>query len=210
MFKVDSITTLGWQRDKEVQEIFAKVCKQIQPILTKREWNVGALTEFYPSDPNLLGLNINRGTHIKIRCRLPHDKNSFFEFNHIIGTVLHELAHNSIGPHNAAFQKLWDELWDELENFQRNGIEGFDKIFAGCGCKLSTEKHNPITTREAKKIALKAAEKRKRNQELLPVGGHKIGGSRPQTHKSPKELAAEAALLRDKKSTQTRGFDSPI
>lgn len=199
-FTVNKVETLGWSGDSDVKKIFSKVCRQIQPILDKRKWNVGKLIEFYPNDKHLLGLNVGRGHEIKIRCRRPHDKNSFFEFNHILGTVLHELAHISIGPHNAAFQKLWDELWDELEDFQQKGIEGSSsfEIFAGCGCKLSTQKHNPTTVFEAKKIAAKAAEKRKRIHEMLPPGGHKIGGNVTVTtqNMSPKEIAAQAALLR--------------
>lgn len=201
MYTVEKAETLGWKHDSEVKKMLAKVCKQIQPILTKRKWSVGVLKEFYPREKALLGLNVDRGREICVRCRKPSDKNSFFDFNHIIGTVLHELAHIEIGPHNAEFRKLWDQLWEELEDFQRKGIEGFDKIFAGCGQKLSTQKHNP-TKYEAKKLAVKSAEKRKRNTELMgAVGGKRLGGGNRQTSGTggdadPKQLAAEAALLR--------------
>ena len=54
-YTVFKVKTLGWKDDKQVKEIFAKVCNQIQPILTKRKWKVGVLLEFYPSNPALLG-----------------------------------------------------------------------------------------------------------------------------------------------------------
>lgn len=199
MFTVENVKTLGWKDDKKIKEILAKVCKQIQPILTKRKWSVGILLEFYPQDPALLGLNVDRGREIKVRCRMPHNKNTFYDFNHIIGTVLHELAHIEIGPHNAEFKKLWDTLWDELEDYQSKGIEGFDKIFEGCGQKLSTYQHNPITVYEAKKLGAKAAEKRLAHSQLMGMGNgpQKLGGNNT-SNKSAKELAAEAALKRYK------------
>ena len=33
-------------------------------------------------------------------------------YNDVLGTVLHELVHIEIGPHNAKFYKMLDELWE--------------------------------------------------------------------------------------------------
>ena len=80
------------------------------------------LCEFLPKNDNLLGININRSV-IKIRCECPqcshpghasalsplpavrpaHDTTSFYPYEHTLGTMLHELCHMRIGPHNQKF-----------------------------------------------------------------------------------------------------------
>lgn len=62
-----------------------------------------------------LGMNVNGGAAIMIRLRHPHNEKSFLPWHDILGTMCHELAHMAIGPHNADFYKLWDELSDEVE-----------------------------------------------------------------------------------------------
>jgi hypothetical protein len=48
----------------------------------------------------------------------------FYEFDHILGTMIHELTHNTVGSHSATFYKSMDELYEEVERDQRNGIIG--------------------------------------------------------------------------------------
>ena len=48
---------------------------------------------------------------ILIRLRHPGHEARFYDFNHTLGTMLHEMAHNVRGPHDAVFYKLLDELW---------------------------------------------------------------------------------------------------
>lgn len=43
----------------------------VSPLLERKKWKIGVLTEFYPSDQCLHGLNINRGQTIKVRLRCP-------------------------------------------------------------------------------------------------------------------------------------------
>lgn len=211
-FRVNKVTTLGWKNDTKVVQILEKVCSQIQPILCNHKWNVGLLLEFYPNDKALLGLNVGRGQTIKVRCRLPNDKNAFYEYNHIIGTVLHELAHNEIANHGPKFQKLWDKLWEELEalednNFNfgvNNNANNFfgHKFGGGCGQKSSTKSHNPESKRQARNLGALAAEKRKRYQTLMPPENHKLyDGKTPRRNQklNAKQLAAQAALKRFKK-----------
>lgn len=68
------------------------------------------LVEFFPKNPNLLGLNVNRRQKICVRLRHHHAPNTFLHLDAIIGTLLHELAHIVHGPHDAKFYKLLDEL----------------------------------------------------------------------------------------------------
>lgn len=61
-----------------------------------------------PVNKALLGLNINRGAEIRIRLR--DSESTFFPYEHVLGTMLHELAHMARGPHDAQFYAVLDEL----------------------------------------------------------------------------------------------------
>lgn len=194
-YTVFKVTTLKLKDQHVVVGLFDQICRQIQPILEKRKWKVGELAEFYPSDPCLLGLNINRGTKIQVRCRKPNDKNSFYVFEDIMGTTLHELAHIKVGNHGPEFQKLLDTLWEEVDTFAKPN--SYNPNFSGCGFKLSSDKHNPTSKLDVKKLAAKAAEKRMQNARLM--GPPQIcGGRKHNTASDPKLLAAEAAMKRFK------------
>eukprot|EP00639_Heterosigma_akashiwo_P028201 CAMPEP_0194673506 /NCGR_PEP_ID=MMETSP0295-20121207/7095_1 /TAXON_ID=39354 /ORGANISM="Heterosigma akashiwo, Strain CCMP2393" /LENGTH=131 /DNA_ID=CAMNT_0039557447 /DNA_START=159 /DNA_END=551 /DNA_ORIENTATION=- len=114
---------------------------KVEPILKRRRWKIRLLCEFQPKDRGLLGMNVNRGQKVLIRMRPAHNPNSFYPYEHLLGTMLHEMAHMEIGPHNAAFQKLWDDLWDEVEqlmddSFQRAKIPEPTPSFSGVGHRL--------------------------------------------------------------------------
>ena len=68
------------------------------------------LAEFFPKDPNLLGININHGQRICVRLRPARNEAAFLPYEHILGTLLHELTHIVHGPHQAPFYKLLDEI----------------------------------------------------------------------------------------------------
>ena len=121
------------------RDILARVAAQVEPILLRRValgWHCTELREFFPENDNLLGMNVNRGAKIYLRLRpagCPPKKQkpapaatgsaprtigdlpSWLAFDSVLDTMLHELAHNSIGPHNASFNALWDELRKECE-----------------------------------------------------------------------------------------------
>lgn len=63
-----------------------------------------------PKNGRHLGLNVGAGVHVKLRLRRPNKDDEFIPFNQVLDTMLHELCHNSHGPHNASFYNLWDEL----------------------------------------------------------------------------------------------------
>ena len=47
---------------------------------------------------------------MKLRLRRPNRDSDFYPFDEVLDTMLHELCHNAVSPHNASFYKLWDEL----------------------------------------------------------------------------------------------------
>jgi hypothetical protein len=146
-WKVLEIRTLGRADDDTARQLLEKAAWQVQPIMRKRQWTVKQLSEFLPSNPNLLGLNVNRGAEVKIRLRRAGD-GGFYDFNHVLGTMLHELVHIVHGPHNAAFYKLLDELWEEAEALMDKGQggsgAGFDAASVGrLGAHSFIPQHNP-------------------------------------------------------------------
>ncbi|GFH07640.1 uncharacterized protein HaLaN_02470, partial [Haematococcus lacustris] len=52
---------MGWHNDAEAKRLLTDAAAQVQPIMRKRGWIVPLLTEFYPPNACLLGLNIGGG-----------------------------------------------------------------------------------------------------------------------------------------------------
>ncbi|CAI9295438.1 unnamed protein product [Lactuca saligna] len=96
-----------------------------------------------PKNPRLLGLNVGHGLHVKLRLRKPNTDWDFYPFDHVLDTMLHELCHNTIGPHNAGFYKLWDELRKECEELMSKGILGSGDGFDLPGRRLGGFSHQP-------------------------------------------------------------------
>jgi DNA-dependent metalloprotease WSS1 len=165
---------------QEAHSLLKRLISHVQNIMKKRKWNVGCLYEFYPQNPNLLGININRGKVIKIRLRNSQNPDLFLEFHDLIGTMLHELVHIEHGPHDIKFYRLLDEIYSEYENDLDNG-------FKPDGDKLG----GIIRTKQEQ---LKLIEKRVWLNGLMHVGGRKLGGFK--STKNIKELVAEAAVKR--------------
>jgi hypothetical protein len=115
-----------------------------------------------------------RGQEVKIRLRPAGRESTFYDWNHVLGTMLHELCHNHIGPHNTEFYMLLDELWTEAEELRDKGItgtgEGFDAPSAGrLGAHGFIPTHNPPEHKKADAI---------RKVGVMMAGG--LGGSSNQ------------------------------
>src|SRR5690554_2134810 len=184
-------------------------------------WKINTLAEFYPK--GLLGMNTNRGWKIQLCLRYHSDENTFLPWEDILGTMLHELAHNIRGPHDAQFYKALDDLNNEYDKVVVSGYtgEGFDAAghrlgaknggFGLGGNRLGGVLGSGPVTAGTRAAAVVAAEKRRQvNEMMLPAGGRRLGcaggnslsGSTPkgfweQWH-SPNELAVMAAERRAK------------
>ena len=98
-------------------ELGAEICKQ-------HDWKVIQIIELGLNyDINVLGLNINKGSQIKIR--LKNTNNEYYPWYELVGTLCHELAHNSIANHSQSFYKLMDQIHDDIEKLPR-----YEEIFA--------------------------------------------------------------------------------
>lgn len=207
-YEIGEIRALKRQSNKEEAEAILKdIASQVLPIMYKRKWKVKRLHEFFPTDKYLLGMNVNRGSKILVRCkylaahhslhadlivRPHHSPNSFYPRTELIGTLLHELTHMQIAPHNDAFYALLDELKRETEDLmmrQLSGTSGAAFASAGTGHILGSSSN------------------RKRKAPATFTGsGKRLGGSK-RGGKSLRERMAEAAERRrqDNRTCGTAG-----
>lgn len=165
-----------------------KIASMVKPIMRQRNWRVGVLTEFYPRESNLLGLNVNGGEKICLRLRHAGDDTQFLPFESVLDTMLHELCHIVHGPHNQAFNALWDKLRDEHEALLRKGYTG--EGFLGKGNRLGGRR---IPMSEIKRQARAAAERRR---ELSKGSGQRLGGQGIVRGQNAREIIAAAAEKR--------------
>ncbi|KAL9105325.1 MAG: hypothetical protein Q9227_009492 [Pyrenula ochraceoflavens] len=176
-------------RASEALHTLQKIASLVKPVMRQRNWHVGTLCEFYPEQPNLLGLNINRGQKICLRLRYPGDERQFLPIEEVTDTMLHELCHIVHGPHDEAFHALWGQLRDEHEALVRKGYTG--EGFLGAGRKLGGS--GTIPKDEARRRARVAAEKRR---ALTAGSGQKVGGRAVMRGEDIRRVIADAAQRR--------------
>ena len=106
----------------EARALLVKLAQDpgVVSIMRAREYTVGLLAELDPIDDRhaekmegegkrLLGYNQNAGAQIHIRLRT-EDLSGFLPYPALVDTLLHELTHNEIGPHNEDFWHLFVQL----------------------------------------------------------------------------------------------------
>ncbi|CEP12141.1 hypothetical protein [Parasitella parasitica] len=136
-------------------------------------------------------MNVNKGWKVNLRLRPHHDETQFLEYEEILGTLLHEMAHIVRGPHDEKFYKLLDELRQETEILMASGYKG--EGFYSDGQRLGSQSVPRYLSNAA---AAKAAEKRLQTSKImLPAGGIRLGGNN-MNNMTPAQLAARAAQKR--------------
>ncbi|KAJ5644569.1 Zinc finger RanBP2-type [Penicillium longicatenatum] len=175
-------------REAEALFILRKVASMVKPIMRQRAWRVGALCEFYPSQSNLLGLNVNHGQKICLRLRYGSDQKQFLPIEQITDTMLHELSHIVHGPHNRDFHALWNQLRDEHEELVIKGYTG--EGFLSQGKRLGGAR---IPLDEARRQARATAEKRR---ILAKNSGKRLGGAPVLRGTDMRKVRADAAQRR--------------
>lgn len=91
----------------------------VKAAMRKHKFSVGLLTEMNPAEHTThngktLGLNRNRGEVIELRLRTDA-YDGYRDYKTIRKTLAHELAHNVVGPHNAEFHALWNQIEKEID-----------------------------------------------------------------------------------------------
>ncbi|KAI1132735.1 WLM-domain-containing protein [Nemania abortiva] len=167
-----------------------KVASLVKPLMRARGWRVGQLTEFYPSQQNLLGLNVDRGQKICLRLRYPGDRNQFLPLEQVADTMLHELAHNVHGPHDAKFHALWNQLRDEHLSLTLKGYTG--EGFLSEGHRLGGR---TMPMDEARRLARAAAEQRR---TMNAGSGQRLGGAAPRPGQDIRRVITDAVERRNR------------
>jgi len=194
----------------EAKAILDRVARIVGPVMLRRRWKVLMLKEFYPQQDGLLGMNVNRGETILVRLRPPGNKNEFYPWEHTIGTMIHELTHMEIGPHNSDFYKLMDEIADEVDRDQISSLGGgFSSsssssnsggTFQGQGQKLGGREVLTGQDRAAKAQAIaQATQARLERIKRTSGSGQRLGGGaedRPMSREELRQQAVQAAQRR--------------
>ena len=218
-------------RAADALQILRRVASLVKPLMRARKWKVRELSEFYPDQANLLGLNINKGQKILLRLRYPGDATLFLPTEQIADTMLHELAHIVHGPHDAIFHSLWNQLRDEHMALAIKGYTGESflsdghRLGGGSGIGITSSGHRLSASSssqragpmaEARRLARAAAERRQRSSDKdrtrhsssIHGGGHRLGGSSasappPSSCNDLRRVVAEAVARRNSHTPQT-------
>ncbi|KAF9515125.1 hypothetical protein BS47DRAFT_1372117 [Hydnum rufescens UP504] len=180
----------GRPNEEKAIPMLQKIASLVKPIMRKHGWTLPLLAEFYPDNPGLL--DVNGGQKILLRLRPAHAPSTFYDEDHLVGTMLHELTHNVHGPHDDKFYKFLAGLETEYDELQRSGYSG--EGFFSKGARVGEGVSHDLPPHLARLKALEAAEKRRRTAALTSGSGSRLGGRK--TAKTPRELAAEAAERR--------------
>ncbi|KAJ2697164.1 hypothetical protein H4218_004140 [Coemansia sp. IMI 209128] len=186
----------------EALQLLHRLAAQVRPIMASRQWKVQVLREFFPTNPSLLGLNVNRGQEIRIRLRPSHDPTQFLPYYDLLGTMLHELVHIVRGPHDAEFYRKLDELKSEAEVLLAKGYRG-DGFYSD-GTRVGVGVSHNVPRHGLREQTVRAIEARKR-KEMLGGPPRTLGGAGDwvalQAHNTPARMAAMAMerRLKDEK-----------
>ena len=168
------IKTLGRADDERARDMLEKTAWQVQPIMRKRGWKVQELCEMKPEQRDRVGDNLNMGQRVRLKLR-KNNSGDWFDYDHVVLVMLHELCHNDIGPHNAKFFKLLDEITVECEELMAKGIGGSGAGFDAKGQRLGHRRLGRNRDARSRKAAAEAAARRGVPGRHGTRGGQKTG-----------------------------------
>lgn len=94
---IGAVHALTSYRDhRDALRLLERIAVQVQPVMRARRWHVPSLQEFFPPNPNLLGINVNAGKLIRIRLRPSHAPDAFLPYEDLLGTMLHEYVRSFV------------------------------------------------------------------------------------------------------------------
>ncbi|KAJ7757470.1 WLM domain-containing protein [Mycena metata] len=187
----------GRPKEERALPMLQRIASLVKPIMRKHGWvyalqfegwNLPLLAEFFPANDNLIGLSkhVNGGQKILLRLRPARAPDTFYEEEEVVQTMLHELTHNVHGPHDEKFYKFLSGLQDEYDALQRSGYSG-EGFFSN-----------------GNRVALEAAEKRRKTQLAIGNGGGRLGGRTDTANLTPRELAARVRPQTAARETRKR------
>ena len=197
--KVWEIKTQGKADDAKAREMLERTAWQVQPIMRKRGWRVGTLLEMPDRVKDRYGDNWNKGERVRLKLR--KGAGEWFDYEHVVLVMLHELCHNDIGPHNKQFFALLDEITQECEDLMARGVGGTGAGFDAKGTRLGHRGGwGGTETRDAKTAAVEAARKRAQQHAVMgPPGGRRLGGGDARGAPRPADPRAAAAAAAERR-----------
>lgn len=143
-FNCQRIFCLQKSRSDVALDLLHRIANQVQPIMQERKWSVGTLSEFFPENKELLGININKGETIRIRLRSSTDESQFLPYVELVCTMLHELTHIVRSPHDSQFWDLYHSIRDRCEEHMNSGIVGHLRFNIGANGRSSVTTGNGV------------------------------------------------------------------
>ncbi len=117
----------GKNKECEAKKLLLKLASFTSPLMKRRGWVVNDLIEFYPTDGKL-GLCQMASHTTTISIKLRETPTTFYPFETLLDTLLHELCHIQIGGHTPEFYKLWNQLRDEMFSSQLERVGNITKL----------------------------------------------------------------------------------
>lgn len=119
------VSTENPEDDREALHILNRAYDRVETLIARHELKVPFLTELERGSPDVHGFNVagGGGGTVEIQVQLRHRKynaegdarTTFVEFEFVLGTLIHELVHNTISGHGADFEALEAQYREECE-----------------------------------------------------------------------------------------------
>ncbi|KPA84669.1 hypothetical protein ABB37_01180 [Leptomonas pyrrhocoris] len=167
---IGTTSTLGWHNDVLAQSYMDHIVQRARVLLPRRGWRVGVLKEFYPRGASLLGLNVNAGSEVCVRFRVPGKRNEFLPFHEVLCTALHELTHCVHSRHDRAFWNLYYDLVKECEALEVTMIAQGKQLYPAAAYVASDTAmrgSSPSSSPRRAKTSRRGGG---------GIGGHRLGG----------------------------------
>ena len=177
---------------------------QVQPIMRKRGWRVGSPARDARPREGPVRRQLEQGRPRPAQAA--QGGGEWFDYEHVVLVMLHELCHNDIGPHNKQFFALLDEITQECEDLMARGVGGTGAGFDAKGTRLGHRggwgAWRPATRRPPR---WRRRETRPAARGDGPPGGRRLGGAtRAARPADPRAAAAAAAERRLRAETFAR------
>jgi hypothetical protein len=222
-YRVHTVKTLvHMTKREEAAQLLQKLINHTRQLMQRKKWKVTLLCEFYPKNKRLLGLNVNRGYRIMIRLRCPNDQNTFLPYESLLGTMLHELTHIVISPHNSDFYAMVDALEVEVQkDFVSSNYKEVSYVFeqttgnrlgGGSSSSLSSFQQRQLSTTSSgtlipqKELLRQAREKKLTvlSSGIMSGGARTLGGNLSSKSSLPtRELQLQAIERRRARDNAT-------
>lgn len=182
---VGKTTTMGWEDDAVAQCYMDHLLQRARVLLPRRGWRVGVLKEFYPRGASLLGLNVNRGSEVCVRFRVPGRKREFLPFHEVLCTTLHEFAHCVHSRHDTSFWNLYYDLVRECEALEvemiAQGKPLYPVIPAAISSSTASSGHRATVANGKRSTPIAG---RGSSTQVLRVGGRRVKAPNEATKKA--------------------------